>query len=508
MIRTLIHLFLFLLGLQSANAQNLTGKIIDSKTGESLPYANIIVNETVNLVSNAEGNFTLTENNNSDTTVLTVSYLGYVKRQLTVGELKNLQYIIRLEPGVFELENLTISNVKPDPYAIMAEVKKNLPVHYKNDGQSSKNMLFYRDGTSFKPKKIDVEITKSTGFTENALKSTNAEMNAFTAKLISHPPKELKDMLCNYYTLSKKKDDKPTFLNKLEVIKATVLKNGDNSVSLDDIEETGTNIVLKHLDTTKFYRIKSGWFGSRDTISLSKNYNEKKNKKDVKNKNTKLTSSKANLTGFIAENNPLSSKLDFLNKPELYEYSYESKIYNDENDGMYVLKFEPRKSKAKYSGKLYISETDYAVVRCDYNLADGKDLGGFNMKLLLGVKVSENISKGTILYKKSPEGTGYYLQYASEETGQYFYINRPLKFIELTNSEKDVVAFDFKVEGNLGEKTEFLNISKSEISENAFENIKEEDFNYLVLKRYDPAIWKDFVSIEPLEEMKQFRVTE
>lgn len=488
-------------------AQNISAKIIDSKNGESLPYANIKVDESTNLVSNAEGYFTLSEKNSSDASVLTVTYLGYVKREITVGELKNLQYVIRLEPGVFELENLTISNVKPDPYAIMAEVNKNLRVNYVNDGQPSKNMLFYRDVASFKPKKIDVEITQSTGFTESALKSANTELNAFTTKLISHPPKELKDMLCNYYTATKTtKDNKPLFLPKLEVIKATTLKNGDGSVSLDDLEEMGTNIVLKHLDTTKYYRFKSGWFGSRDTISLNKEYNEKKNKS--KTKNTKLNSSKSSLSGFMAENNMLNPKMNFVNKPELYEYSYEGKIYNDENEGLYILKFEPRKSKAKYAGKLYISETDYAVVRCDYDLADGKTLSGFNMKLLLGVKVSENISKGTMLFKKNAGGKGYYLQYASEEEGQYFYINRPLKFIELTKDEKDVFAFDLKVEGNMSDKTEFLNISKSEISENTYDTVKEEEFNYTVLKRYDPAIWKDFVSIEPLEEMKQYKTAD
>jgi hypothetical protein len=55
---------------------------------ESIPYANIKVNETENLVSNAEGYFTylkiIVE------TVLSVSYLGFVNRQLTVSELKDL----------------------------------------------------------------------------------------------------------------------------------------------------------------------------------------------------------------------------------------------------------------------------------------------------------------------------------------------------------------------------------------------------------------------------------
>jgi len=505
--RSLFHLFLFLLGLQAAIAQNITAKIIDSKSGESLPYANIKLNETTNLISNAEGYFTLSESNSGDASVLTVSYLGYVKRQITIGELKNQDHIIKLEPGVFELETMTISNVKPDPNAIMAAVKKNLPIHYKNDGQTSKDMIFYRDASTFKPIKFDIEFTKSTGFTKKGLEAVNAEVNAFTSNLITHPPKEFKDMLCNYYTNTKTKDNKPTYFTKLDVVKATLLKDEDRSVDLDDMQQVAENIFLKHLDSTKYYRVKSGLFGSRDTISLRKSFNEKKNKN--KTKTSKLISSKSDLTIFIHENNFLqSSKLDFVNKPELYTYTYEGKTYNDKDEYMYVLSFKPRKSKAKYTGKVYVSETDYAVVRCDYDLAEGETVSSFNMKLLLGIKASENKSKGTLIYKKNTDKTGYHLQYASVETGQYIYLNRPLKFIELTDSEKDVVAFDLKVEGNSLDKKEFLTISKSEINEVAFDNVKEEDFNYITLKRYDPTIWKNFVSIEPLEEMKQFRVAE
>jgi len=260
------------------------------------------------------------------------------------------------------------------------------------------------------------------------------------------------------------------------------------------------------LDTTKYYRIKSGWFGSRDTISLRKDFNKKKKKKQKK---SELTSTKGNISTFMAENNFLyGGKMDFVSKTELYEYAYEGAMYSNQNEFVYVLSFKPKKSKAKYTGKLYVSESDYAVVRADYNLAKGKKLGGINLKLLLGVKASENVSKGTVIFKPRPSGNGYYLQYASTETGQYFYVNRPLKFIELTDDDRDVVALDIKVEGDMSEKMEFLNISQSEISQNALESTKEEEFEYIRLKKYDPKIWKDYTAIEPLEEMKQFKVVE
>jgi hypothetical protein len=68
------------------------------------------INETENLVSNAEGYFTLSENNSRDETVLSVSYLGFVNRQLTVSELKRLNYSILLTSGIFQLNDVKVSN--------------------------------------------------------------------------------------------------------------------------------------------------------------------------------------------------------------------------------------------------------------------------------------------------------------------------------------------------------------------------------------------------------------
>lgn len=500
MMRTFLIPLFALLGLQSAIAQNNAVKVVDAKSGESIPYANIRINGSENLVTNAEGFFTLSESQN-DATVLTVSYLGYANRQLTVADVKSQHYTIGMEPGIVELANINVSNVKPDPYRIMAEVKNNLSRNYKNDGQPSKDMLFLREANLFRPKTIDVEFTKSTGFTKQGLKATNAQLTAFTSRMIAHPPLEFTDMLCNYYTGTKKVKDKTVIVPKLEVVKATKLRDQNRSIDRDDLERTAMKLFLQHLDSTKYYRVKSGWFGSHDTISLRKDFNKKHKKK-----NPEVVSSKTHLSMFMADNNFLqSTKLDFVKEPDLYEYTYEGALYSSEHEFVYVLAFRPKKSKAKYTGKLYVSETDYAVLRTDYTLAEGETVSGFNMKFLLGVKASENVSKGTIIFKQKPAGNGYYLQYASVEKGSYFYISRPVKFIELTDEEKDVVAFDLKVEGNTSDKTEFLNISQAEISETAFENIKEADFSYQRLNRYDPNIWKDYSAIEPLEEMKQFK---
>ena len=88
------------------------------------------------------------------------------------------------------------------------------------------------------------------------------------------------------------------------------------------------------------------------------------------------------------------------------------------------------------------------------------------------------------------------------------YINRPIKFIELSDDNKEVVAFDIKVEVNTRNQMEFLTMSKSEIDQKSVENMDEKDFKYIALKKYDPSMWQQYGVIEPLEEMKRFQVLE
>lgn len=498
-------LFLIVLLFQLAGfAQNTSGKIIDATTGESIPYANISISGAEHLITNEEGVFTLSDKH-SDNSQFAVSYLGYVSQQLSIGELKKQQNTIKLQPGVFELSDVDVSKVKMDANSIMAEVKKNLKNNYGSDDTPIKTTLFMREMGSFKPKKLDVEITKSTGFTKSKLKEANDDVTKFTSRLMSNPPLEFTDMLCKYYTGKIDGKDKPVFMTKLDVVKATKLKDETRSVDIEDMEKLAANIFLKHLDTTKYYRIKSGWFGSKDTLSFRKDFNKKKKKKE---KRSEVDVAKSDIVGFLSENNVLyGERMDFANNIEIYEYKYEGAMYSNKNEFVYVLSFKPKKSKAKFTGKLYVSENDFAVVRAEYNLAKGKTLGGVNLKLLLGVKASNNVARGTVTYKQNQEGL-YHVQYASVETGQYIYLNRPLKFIELTDEDKDVVALDLKVEGNSYKKVEFLNIAQEEIASGDLEKMKEEDFQFTRLKRYDPKIWKDYTAIEPLEEMKQFKVVE
>lgn len=501
---------LFILAGLHTNAQNITAKIIDAESGEVLPYANIQINDTESIISNGEGYFTLPPKHNTDATLLTVSFLGYESARVRVDELKKSDLTVKLKPGAFSLETVYISSEdqqQRNPDTIMARVKKNLASNYKRADKPTKSTFFFREGTGFKPMKLNAVMTKSSGYKKRDLKDSNAELNAFTSRLITHPPMEFADMLCNYYSNSKMNKNEQVAVSKCEVVKAVKLKDKNRAVDLKELQQRASEIVFKHLDSTKFYRVKSGLFGTRDTVLYASSFKHKKEKETEPQKSA-LTSAKSQVMGFMSANSLSSSSFEFMHKRELYEYSYAGATQNENDEWIYVINFKPKKSKGKYVGTLYVSKKDYAVVRADYALGEGKKLGGVNMKFLLGVKQSENISRGTLIFKERENEPGYYLQYASREEGSYIYLNRPLKFIEITDGDKDEVAFDLKVEANMVDKEEYFVISRSEISEAQYEDAREHEVDYIHLDSYDPNTWKEYTTIEPVQEMKRFKTIE
>jgi hypothetical protein len=130
-----------------------------------------------------------------------------------------------------------------------------------------------------------VDIDKSTGFTKTGLSQVNTDLKALSRQLISNPPKEFTDVLCNYYSTKIEKNDTPEVISEMHVLKATKLKNEGRSTSLDELEKIATKTMLQHLDSTKYYRLKSGFFGSRDTISLRKDFHKKRKNDDPKEQN-------------------------------------------------------------------------------------------------------------------------------------------------------------------------------------------------------------------------------
>ena len=170
---------------------------------------------------------------------------------------------------------------------------------------------------------------------------------------------------------------------------------------------------------------------------------------------------------------------------------------------VYAISFKPKRARAKYTGILHVAHDSYGVLKVDYSFSKGKRGDKLNLRLILGVKYIEKISNGTIIFKKN-ENNWFEPRYIKQEEGHYFYINRPLKFIE-NSSAKNKALFNFKIEGVARQKEELLLTSTSAITNAEFNTIKEiKKVPYKKQRKYDATIWGSNETIAPTQELKAF----
>jgi hypothetical protein len=94
-------------------------------------------------------------------------------------------------------------------------------------------------------------------------------------------------------------------------LKATKLKNEGSAASSDELEKKALNMMLQHLDSTKYYRVKVGFSGRGILFRYVKTTIKEMDK--TKEKSNQLSVTKANLDAFLLETDFLrSDKLDFI----------------------------------------------------------------------------------------------------------------------------------------------------------------------------------------------------
>lgn len=487
-------LSLLLIAAFSATAQETSGRVMDAKTKEPIPFVTVQYGKNDGVITNMEGYFSFFNASADPQTRVTISAMGYRAVQLTVAEIIQRPTIALVE-AVNQLETVYVSNKLINVDTLMARVRRNLPKNY-NDAPA-KLETFTRESAFFDPANVKVAVEKSTHFSKNQLAASNAELAALERQIINRPPAEAyTDIWSDLYTNGNKNC-------KLEIHKATKLMDIHNRTSFEDIQEKATRVMLKHLDTTKTYKLKTGLITVEDSLSLASEKKGKQKKDDRKIKYNEVSSRLYNSfqkAQFFTEN-----KYDFVTEPENYEYTMEE-ITQYQNQRVYVVSFQPDRRRALFAGKLYITDGDYAIAKMEYAYAEGKTGEKVNLKLLLGIKAVEDMMQGTVIYSKDEATQTYFPKYINERSGQYIYVHRPLKFIENNNSNKNKVAFDLLLEGRALEQREILTLATSPITEADFSSFHpREDSEYKILSQYDPSQFKNVNSIEPLEAMKQFK---
>lgn len=471
-------------------SQSITAKLIDEKNGNSIPFANIKTGEYSGVISNDEGYFTI----NTEEGVLksiTISCLGYENKTLSFQDIKALNYVIGLEVAVNQLDEVFISNKRPNADSIIAKVKSNLAINYSTE--LNEYNVFRRTTDYVDFKSLDFEIEKASHVIKKNIEDANGSLTAMAKQIKESNIVSFSDFKGTLYAFNKDS-------SKINVEKATKLLDHENDFSIDNIEEKAKAIVLTYLDTTKTYKLKTGIFKIEDSLSLkSKNFkDEERNHYNLANLNSS-TRSLLRRSQFY-KNSFLNSLLNI----EYYEYNFEDLGYNN-GELTYIISFSPRKGKAKYAGKLYVADDTYAITRADYSYYKNRRGKKLNLRLILGVKYIENLSEGTIIFEKDSSKI-YHPKYIKRASGSYFYVSRELKFIE-NSGKHNKVRFDFTLEGDQRDQEELLITSNKKLGSEDFEAIKQvEKILITKLNTYQKTLWENEAIIEPTLQMKAFKV--
>ena len=489
-IRALGGILLVFSGAASLFAQQGTWQLKDKVTGEPIAFATVLIGPDKGTITNEEGLFSLDLDKIGPAGVR-ISCMGYRTLTLESDQFGGGDRSFLLEPAAIQLNEVQLGSRIPGADEIVRRVRENLASNYPQKGMPYQ--LFYRESEHMLFDRLDLELEKASDLNKADLQQADARLRQLGDDIVRSNARKFLDFSGAYLA----QNDTSAVLR---VDRVTELLDHDRDYSMDNIQERAKRIILAHLDSTQTYKLKSGMFKIEDSISPTKEFTETKSEDS-----TKLSYLKGKARGLaeIASWKEGTRLRDFLD-PDLYEYTFLKATYFDGNY-VYAVGFEPDRRKAKYSGTLYVDANSFAVLKADYQYAPGKEGEKVNLKLLLGIRFEENLSRGTVIFRRNEtnEFIPYFIQQAY---GNYIYLHRDLKFIENSPLGKKV-RFDFLLEGGVRQAESALLRPLDAAEAAALEQVPQPEKVFLVkLDHYEPTIWQDTEVIEPLEAMRNFRV--
>ncbi len=127
----------------SQKVKYITGKIIDNETSEPLPFAALALkNKGKGTVTNNNGNFGMKITPDLLNDTLSVSYLGYLRREIPVKEALGNNLTIKMKREYISIPEIIIKNQNPQD--IIARALRAIPKNYGNTPALMTG--FYREG--------------------------------------------------------------------------------------------------------------------------------------------------------------------------------------------------------------------------------------------------------------------------------------------------------------------------------------------------------------------------
>ena len=470
-------------------AQNTTivkGVLLNAHTKKPLPYANIVVlHNGQGTISNEKGMFSLDLAKLSATDTISFQYIGYQTKLLLVNQLDSLS-VIYLKEDIISLSEATVFANPPDPKFIVKQVLENKEKNYKKRTAKAQTFMRWRNTSDIEKASVDLKRNNIKELDEAFLKRAADKIPKHNTSYV--------DFLSDIYF---SKNEKDTL--KINPIRMVSLK-AEEIAELEQIGKVFENLFVQE-DEREYWKVKSGILSQKldieeeqkDTIAQEKSENSIETKRYKR----------------IIENRLSYSSLDnkdyweFLHKTSKYDYEFAggTKVNGEE---VFIIDFTP-KSGGLYQGRLYISMNSYALIRADYNYAEGKIGKDID---LFGVAYKENYFSGSIYFEK--EKDNYVLKYFTYKLGNYVGVERKVSLIKkrkrflLDKKLKEIkVGLNFQVSNQ--ESIEVLFLSNEQINYQQFLDFEQpKEMEIIYVDQFDENLWKGFPIIEPTKRMRAY----
>ena len=487
----IICLSLFSFATLQGFAQDVTAKLVDSKTGQGIPYATIQFDTNSGIITNEEGLFSLRRDAiPADQDSLYISSMGYEKLAISIQRITDS--IIRISPKAIDLDEVFLFDKEMEVDEIIELVKERLPENYNNE--PVKQRMFFRQSSLNNLDKFDIEFKKST------IAELSKQFLDSVIGLLPRSSAYYTESLCDFY---KSPQD-----HRLRIEKAAELYDKNNEGSMDALSEKFERIFKENVKSNSYLKIKSGIFGTKmeldsvfdaeeETAEASDPVVEKEEKQYfLSNRKSAIH----NIYAALFFND--ETKLNFLEKSNRYNFSLEG--YTSIGDaGVYIITFVPKRSE-DFQGTLYINIDDYAVMRLEY-----ENVKSLRRIRLLGLSYEERLYSGTTLFAKGSNGK-YELRFLDKIIGNKMGVRRPLKVIEKNKyvrgrRKQNELSMELDISNYNREKYELVVFQNELISQEEFNGaVENESVKATYLSRYNPEFWKGYDIMEPNEAIRSF----
>lgn len=481
------------LSLPAQKSLSISGVVIDSLNGKVLPYTNISESKGKNgSISNQEGKYTLTFDSANLKDTVFFSFIGYKAESKTFESLLENPIVI-LKTKSINLEEVKVFSKQIDPRKLIEEVKENFN---RNHPLGNQRQRIYLHNYSLTPYNKQNKV--------KLLRSEFDDLNASTFNdLYSKMPKQFidyNDAIIDLYSFNGK--------HKIKPIEAISLQEGSQYDLIASLENTLEGFLDDFYSTFKnedtYYKFKTGIFGVKIGRGNNEDIPEDGKISDSSSYTVPTASIRYYMLSILEDYSRLDGdNLEFINKPDKYNYQYDGlKYYNDQ--ALHTILFQAR-SNGLFEGKLYVSENDKGIVQMEFKYAPGKSSENFQ---ILGFGHSMKHKEGKVIYEKV--NGKYLIKYILAHEIENSRVDRKFSIVKkkerfLIDKELKEMKFDLDLDLTVDGTYEILIISRDNIDSKTFEGLEENPFmSYKKVRNNEGRFRENRTHIVPSKELESY----